>query len=496
VLALRLFWLLAVLAVILALITMPTKQLVLSLGISNLRGSMWDPGLQGHTGLAGILDDMGSVVVPSLDDAPEEASTAAFYIVNPGICLGSLGLLKAEVYEALERYGRVSVLVTGVDCMYEILDSLVDHSRDIAVIYGSAEAALAVIEGSAWPYNLEFIVAVVGPWRPLATLYVGQPGEGEPLGASEPGQHLAVLPIGVKKGYGVVYVDLEYVDLDGGGGDLRIVVSPDEMLLSNYYMFIASEAGIPDDFVRRVVNFTGFGGPPDVVVNPYYMYEYMNETLPPVGVSLNIRYLAATALSMLSGAEEAVAGFVRSNPLILLALTALIALPLGNSLLKRALGPGRRDAAIEPFYPLKTVKSTEAYSIVVRGGGRLDRRLIMESLGNLYVIADVVLRERYSAGVDEVVSRSDLLRAVARDSGMDEGEVYRVLSRLSLIYHRKIASRRLLPIVISWRREFSKLYQPTVRLLESLGAQLTGARGIEYKIAAGSYRVPLEESNR
>ena len=65
-LALRLFWLLAVLAVILALITMPTKQLVLSLGISNLRGSMWDPGLQGHTGLAGILEDMGSVVVYQL----------------------------------------------------------------------------------------------------------------------------------------------------------------------------------------------------------------------------------------------------------------------------------------------------------------------------------------------------------------------------------------------------------------------------------------------
>jgi len=263
-------------------------------------------------------------------------------------------------------------------------------------------------------------------------------------------------------------------------GSICVVYIPDSHVFTNMVMSAANETGLGNAELA-VTLVEKLGGADTLVLMPLGLYRLINPSIPLVAY-LQPGVIIIRLVERLAGLEKAIVEAMLSNPL---AATVLVIGVMSVLYIVFAQASGKKWAAEKPLEQAQPPRLLGASPVLekLQRGVELSRQEARQALAALYELVDEALRVRVDAGLSEVLEDYRLLKRLAREAGIDPGELRRGLEALHRLYTAKIKEGRLLPLVVSWKRRLYYVLERVGPLLESMGAGLEEARSVEYSLA-------------
>ncbi len=115
---------------------------------------------------------------------------------------------------------------------------------------------------------------------------------------------------------------------------------------------------------------------------------------------------------------------------------------------------------------------------------KLGKREALESIRDLYLTMDIILKKNTGIGLGEALHRENI-EYLSKRTGIPATEIMEFLSSLTRLYERAIGKRRFTPIVFNWDKTTRKLIYSAEKILESLGYTLVEKeklKGAEYGV--------------
>ncbi|BES82706.1 hypothetical protein [Pyrodictium abyssi] len=442
---------LAIVALVAAILAAP-KAIKLGTAPELRLGSPGDTGPSGHSLLAQVLSSHGLRVGLSYKPPRDWNGSSLVYIVaGPTECRTELLQAVAEEARRLASQGlRVGVVIADEGpCGKTLLDML--DAPFLSTVSGApSEPWLALYQGGEpvlyAMYSVPTITYMDEGWRQLA---------------------VSLYPRGLPAA-------LEW------RGSVDVVYIPDSHVFTNMVMSAANETGLGNAELA-VTLVEKLGGADALVLMPLGFYRLINPSIPLVAY-LQPGVIIIRLVEWLAGLEKTIVEAMLSNPL---AATVLVIGVMSVLYIVFAQASGKKWAAEKPpeqAQPPRLLGTSPVLEKLQRGV-ELSRQEARQALAALYELVDEVLRVRVGAGLSEVLEDDRLLERLAREAGIDPGELRRGLEALHRLYTAKIREGRLLPLVVSWKRRLYYVLERVEPLLESIGAGLEEARSIEYSLA-------------
>ncbi len=431
------------LALIAFLATLYTQPKTIGLTYTTLA----DESPQGHSILYTVLSH-GHPLASSASELPQGKPVVAV-VAEPTVC--STSALQELLSQLQGHRGRTGLVLSAPpSCVNRFLD-LVGSTDSFK---GELRAALAV------DIDTGTLVALVG----AGLTHVAGGEAALLLVAPRPGTYSPGLPA---------------TGLRLHIGRVDTVVIAAREAFTNEVLVAASRTGLGNtEYIKSLVERLGGRNATVYLPTTFYLKHGFLLTIHPAR-------LTAMLAQWLHGVEQSILAAVMSSPPLALAAATILAAAVYSAIALASGGLGtpvpEEPAKLSPTRPLEALGAT---SILLRLSGRdkpprLSRSEAKYTIYNLYRLVDEVLRSRLGVGVEDVARSPERLQELA---GLDPAARRRAiwaLRRLHTLYTKKIERRERLPIVLSWRRELTRMLEAIDPLLDALGASLKTKRGVE-----------------
>lgn len=207
-----------------------------------------------------------------------------------------------------------------------------------------------------------------------------------------------------------------------------------------------------------------------------------NNTVSQVIMRFNIRRIVASAVTAFLEAEKSLiklfSGILFFPILLILLMISYIS---GRKIVVPLAERSGEDTILERHKPIQELSRSAAFIEIQRiiKSGKIDKSSAKKIIKIIYNIINDKLKEKYGVSLKEALSNERILEEIALVSGVSLNYVYDNLSRLTLIYEKKIIKNKILPFV-NIRKEALRLYNSLSPILEGLGFKVKGKRGAEY----------------
>ena len=432
--------------------------------------------------------------------------------LGAALLIALLGFLTAPpVTVTIDPFGAEPVLVgspvdyngTGTGVAYSILEELgyrvtfnPEDSYDGVVILsytGCSEETNNYLLGLAGGGGKKYLVVardLDGCMRSLATTVLGTPPPGKPI----EGVNLVLaedesiwytidgLVAGRPTGEPLAstYPRIGFIAERAEYNDVTVVLYYDTDAFIDPSITTGASAGLdPAGMLAFLIHAAG-GTTGDTILVPLDVFrKEWPWRVKPITFSIDRAGIASAIIRGLLEIEEEIWSSIDEWLLPLLALVAVPIAMAATAAGTRALG-GRveHDSPVtgHVFIPVHGLSREYYEAVTIARKGRIDKAGAKRLIRGLYVITSEAIQARYGVGLEEALGDERVLEDIARRSGMRREEVARLLSRLHVVYTRKVEGNKLLPLV-RIRREALALYRGLLPVLRGLGLSVERAGG-------------------